>query len=243
MLDSVAKLAGKEGFITRGLTARFLWALPASRVGHRTLEPMAVNRSTLEAYSENIIRLARAGREHDGEPVLLELTEPAYAVWKAFERELEPRLAPDGDLRGIKAWASKLAGAVARTAGVCHCGDHQDHAGLNAVGDGHMALAVEVGRQLIPHAIAAHRLMGGTGISTAQAVVRHYEGSGWPAAAQSLTDWWRPVRSLVGETSSDFEPVAEALVDHGYLVPVSSPHTLGRPGTYFRANRALHQKE
>ncbi len=229
-------LARKEGFMTRGLTARFLWGLPTSRVGHRSLRALTIDRSILETYDDHIIRMARAGRDHVGRPGMLSLSNEAHSLWKDFERELEPRLASDGDLRSIKPWASKLAGAVARIAAVCHCADHMDNAGLNPVNRRQMGLAVEVGRQLIPHAIAAHRLMGGGGITTALAVVRHYERAGWPTTGQSMTDWWRPVRRIVGETSSDFEPVAKGLMDHGYLLPVESPRG---HGACFRANGKL----
>jgi hypothetical protein len=101
-----------------------------------------------------------------------------------------------------------------------------------------MQAAVQMGRLLIPHSVAAHRLMGGGGFSVAQAVVQHYDAAGWPVQVQTLTEWWRPVRRIVGDTSRDFEPVAQLLVDHGYLLPVQITGA-GRWGQHFRANRNL----
>ena len=235
----LAKLAGKEGFIERGLTARFQWALPKSRVGSRTLEPARMSIYTMQAYHNMILAMARIGYDHVGPPVYLQLHPDAYAVWKAFERELEPRIGPHGDLRQIKPWASKLPAAIARIAGVCHVGEHLEYAADTPISAATMTAAIELGRALIPHSIAAHRLMGGGGFHVAQAVVTHYNAAGWPGQTQTLTAWWRPVRRIVGDTSRLFEPIAQILADHGYLIPVQVP---GQRGIQFRANANLIAK-
>ena len=38
-----------------------------------------------------------------------------------FERWIEPRLAPDGDLAELAGWATKLAGPAVRIATILHC--------------------------------------------------------------------------------------------------------------------------
>lgn len=236
----LAKLASKDGFLGRGLTARFLWALPKSRVGSRNLDPAKVDFYTVQAYRNGVLAMARIGHAHEGDPLWLQLDADAYAAWKAFEREVEPRMGPDGDLRQIKAWASKLPGAIARVAGVCHVGEHLERAAGTPISATTMTAAIELGRTLIPHSIAAHRLMGGGGFHVAQAVVAHYDAAGWPQQTQTLTAWWRPVRRIVGDTSRAFEPVAQVLVDHGYLIPVQV--TPGRRGIQFRSNVNLITK-
>ena len=234
----LTKLAGKDGFLDRGLTARFLWALPSSRIGRRTLEPAAVSDDVLHAYHDGVLAMAELGHGHEKAPVRLRLSDPAYAAWKAFERELEPRIGPNGDLRQVKPWTAKLAGAVARMAAVCHVGQHLKMAAGTPIDEQQMRAAIEMGRQLIPHSVAAHRLMGGGGLTVAQAVVEHYETAGWPADVRTLTEWWRPVRRLVGDTSRDFRQVAEVLVDHGYLIPVKAEGA-GGWGSHYHANRSL----
>lgn len=238
--DVLAKLARKEGFLGRGLTARFLWALPRSKVGTRKLVPAAVPSTVVAAYHEGIVSLAREGVEHLGEPILLRLTPEAYACWKSLEHEIEPRIGPNGDLRQIKPWASKLPGAVIRIAGVCHTGTYGTRSAGVPISEDQMRRAVALGKSLIPHSIAAHRLMGGGGMAIAQEVVQHYVAVGWPTKVRTLTEWWRPVRQLVGNTSSDFEPVAQILVDHGYLIPEQATGA-GRWGKHFRANGRLSQ--
>ena len=48
-----------------------------------------------------ILAMAKLGHDHDGDPMRLRLSDDAYASWKAFEREVEPRIGQDGDLRQI----------------------------------------------------------------------------------------------------------------------------------------------
>ncbi len=235
--EVLARLAEKDGFVGRGLTARFLWALPKSRVGSRTLEPARISVYTTQAYHNAVLGMARIGHDHEGDPVRLQLHADAYAAWKAFERELEPRIGAEGDLRQIKAWVSKLPAAVARVAAVCHVGEHLEHAADTPISAARMTAAIELGRALIPHSIAAHRLMGGGGFHVAQAVVAHYNAAGWPRQPQTLTAWWRPVRRIVGDTSRLFEPVAQILADHGYLIPVQVGP--GRRGVLWRSNANL----
>jgi len=236
----LARLGEKDGFVERGLTARFLWALPKSRVGSRTLEPAKVSIYTAQGYHNAILAMARIGYGHDGPPVRLQLHTEAYESWKTFERELEPRIGPEGDLRQIKPWVSKLPGAVARIAAVAHVGEHLERAADTPISAATMMRAIELGRALIPHSIAAHRLMGSGGFHVAQAVVAHYNAAGWPRQTQTLTAWWRPVRRIVGDTSRLFEPVAQILADHGYLIPVQVGP--GRRGVQYRTNMNLIAK-
>ena len=240
----IAKLGRMPGFIERGFTARFLFGLPESRVGKRDLNPAHIDGDTLEEYRRHMRQLAEAGRRHAGEPTPLRLSGEAYRLWKAFEREIEPRMAKDGDLYAVKPWASKLPGAVARIAGICHAADHMENAGVMEIDGQRMQDAIALGLALVPHAVAVHRLMGTGGASVAQEVVNYYQANGWPREPKALTDWWRPVRKLVGETSRDFQPVADILVDHGYLVPCDPPE--GRKGgpksQWHRANHQLFRK-
>ncbi len=238
----LARFVDKPEFLSRGLVARFLWGLPTSKVGSRTLVVRTVADSIRRGYSDSIIALAMQDQQFMGDPSPIQLSTAAYQMWKEFEAELEPRMGPDGDLRTIKSWASKLAGAVVRIAGVCHAANFPHEASIMPIDGQQMALAVDLGHALIPHAIAVHRLMGGAGYTAEALVVALYDQAGWPADPQSLTDWWRPVRSIVGETSKAFEPVAIKLVDNGYLIPVDPPQKIGKRGTYFRANRHLIRK-
>lgn len=236
-------LAGKPGFIERGLTARFAFAMARNSAGTRNLNPAIIRENVKMAYCNFLIEMAALGRSYVGDPKVIKLSDEAYEVWKAFERQIEPRMAIGADLKPIKPWASKLPGMVARIAGICHCGafvgKDADH---SAVSMEQMAAAVDMGKLLIPHSLAAHALMTGGGVITAKEVVAYYEATGWPAKAQSMTEWWKPVRRFVGDTSNCFESVADVLCDHGYLIPTEPPPKVGKRGTFFRVNRNLIRK-
>ncbi|MGE5612377.1 MAG: DUF3987 domain-containing protein [Bacillota bacterium] len=239
----LAKLGRKDGFAERGLLARFLWALPASRVGHRTLAPAAVDPQVMTTYQRRLTAMADLShRFRNDEALLLTLDPEAYQEWKAFERSLEPRIGKTGDLLSIRSWASKLPGAVARIAAICHVAGHvgQQPSGQR-ISSPTIASAIEMGRRLIPHALAAHRLMLGGSRTVAGDVVAHYTAEGWPRKPQGQSEWWRQVRRYVGDSSADFEPVARVLVDHGYLIEIEPPESPrgGRPPRYYRANRRL----
>ena len=60
----------------------------------------------------------------DGNPHPLDLGPEAAALFLSFEAELEPRLGEFGDLAPVADWAGKLAGAVARLAGLLHIAAH-----------------------------------------------------------------------------------------------------------------------
>ena len=239
----LAKLGAKPGFSDRGLLARFLWALPRSSVGRRALEPAQIPAAVKELYHSRLTILAQRGHGREAvEPTSLRLCPDAYGLWKAFERWLEPRIGSAGDLRSIKPWASKLAGAVARIAAVCHVAERAGPPLTDwEITANQMQRAIDTGHLLIPHALAAHRLMLGDGRTVAADVVQHFDRQGWPHETQSKSDWWRQVRRLVGESSAAFDPVAQVLLDHGYLIEVESPggYGTGRRGRYFRANRRL----
>ncbi|HVV72015.1 MAG TPA: DUF3987 domain-containing protein [Verrucomicrobiae bacterium] len=145
--------------------------------------------------------------------------------------------------KGSKPWASKLAGAVGRIAGVAHAAKHALMREPPKMIDApQVEGAVKLATALIPHAMATHRLMFGGSSKTAAAVVKHLNANGWPREPLGNSAWWRLVRKIVGDSSSAFESVARVLVDHGYLVEAPRPTpTIGRPGTYYRSNRKLLQ--
>ena len=124
--DVLRALSTKPGFRGRGLLARFLYALPQSRMGYRDLDPRQVPDSVAGRYAEGLHRLleilpredAEAGTVH---PHVLALDGGAYGAWKEHQRRVEVELRETGRFAGMTDWAGKLPGAVARLAGLMHC--------------------------------------------------------------------------------------------------------------------------
>jgi len=239
----LAGIRDMDSFINRGGMARFCTALPASAVGNRSLIPGTIPEDIRRTYNENMVTLATMGRKFsEPEPKTLTLSEGAYLAWKDFEKELEPRMAKDGDLYPVKPWASKLAGCVARIAAVGHAGEYGETANLYSIPANRMHAAINFGKALIPHSLAVNRLMRGRGSNAARSVMDYYNAQGWPAGVRTLTEWWRPapVRAIIGGSSKDFEPIAQTLADHGYLIPVEvMPARGGKRGAHYRANNRL----
>jgi hypothetical protein len=166
-------------------------------------------------------------------PHRLALAPQAREALHAFHDELEPRLAEDGDLGHISEWAGKLVGAVVRIAGLLHMAEG---AGLAAPWEPPVARdtverAIQLGRYLIPHALAAHGLMGadpafGHPRFVLRRLARLHAGVATEREVFELTkSRFRRVE--------DLRPVLDRLEDLGYLrrVPAPARSGPGRPAS------------
>ncbi len=220
--DVIRGLAGKPGFRGRGLLARFAYGMPISLVGRRAISPPPIPDSVRAAYStlvSNILGLVPL-IEEDGSshPRTLLLSKAAVDLHMAFEAELEPRLGDSGDLAHVADWASKLAGLVARLAGLLHTAEHaaSGRPWDTPISGTTMAAAIRVGVEfLIPHAIAAFAEMGADPSVEEARVVLH-----WLEArdVEEITrrDLHQNLRRRFARPD-DLDPALRLLVDHGYL--------------------------
>jgi hypothetical protein len=246
--DVIRGLADKPCFRGRGLLGRFLYALPQSLVGRRDPDPPSVPPCVQASYRENLLWLLNLPCPEDGqgdqEPAKLALSPPAYAQWLQFSAWLEPQLDEHGDLGGMADWAGKLAGAVARIAGLLHLADRACEPAPSWQGSVQaptMERALAIGRYLIPHARAAFALMG------ADPVVEHAKYVlAWlkRKGVEALTR-----RDLFEGTKGRFKRVEELvapldlLVNHGYLreLALTSHSGPGRkPSPSYGVNPRVH---
>jgi hypothetical protein len=125
-------LAENEILRGRGFLARWLYMLPESKVGRREIAAGAVPKRLQERYASLVRRVWESIYITDEfgnlVPYVLEFTPEADQEFQAFERWIEPQLAPGKRLARLAGWANKLAGACARLAAVFHIAD--------AIGDG-----------------------------------------------------------------------------------------------------------
>lgn len=160
-------LAGNPAFRGRGLLARFLYAIPASRIGSRKIAPATVSETTCREYHNLIRKLAAIDSG-----TMLRLSASAAELLPTWEEEVESMLAEGGDLEAICDWGAKLAGATLRIAGILHCAEFRSKPEISPHT---LQAAIEIARYLIPHAEAAHAMMGAqeeTAISDAKYVLR-----------------------------------------------------------------------
>jgi hypothetical protein len=242
----VAGLSGEESFRGKGLLARFLYSLPRSIVGSRRVNPSPVPGSVAREYVAGMTTLWEFPDRRDdaGQPVptLLKFSDAADALLQKFERWLEPQLADGEELSYLAGWANKLAGAIARLAGILHAAAEinrpRGDEWKRPVAAETVSAAVALGRDyLLPHARAAFGLMGADGrAADARALVRWLAGLSENAEnaenapplisrrdihqAAPLKRRFTPVEKL--------DPILELVVRMGYLRPVDGAGQSGR---------------
>jgi hypothetical protein len=162
--DVICGLAEEATLAKRGFLARFLYAMPQSKVGRRQIAAASVPEGIREAYRARMTALweIKGATAHDGRPQInvLRFSPEADQALRQFEQWLEPRLAPEGELSRLCGWANKLAGAIARIAGVLHVA--ADPRNWEPTIDARtVESAIRLGRDyLLPHARIAFHHMG-----------------------------------------------------------------------------------
>jgi hypothetical protein len=240
--DVIHGLAEQASLRGRGFLARFLYGLPISRVGSRTIAPRPVPTATEAAYHKMVVELWRLPGAVDSEgrpaPNWLHFAPEADHHLQEFERWLEPQMADGEELSLLAGWAQKLAGAAARIAGVLHV--------IEAVAAGQswkapireetVEAAVRLARDyFLPHAQAAFALMGGDA-RTANArhvwasIARQSESAECSengvrvVSRRDIHQWNRRRFPNVQE----LDPVLAVLVDRYYLRPAEGTGQAGR---------------
>ncbi len=239
-------LMSKRGFRGRGLLGRFLYSLPTSKVGHRNEDATPVPAAVRDAYGRAVRALLALPMPQDvggaPNPHLLRLDPEADEEFRAFRRWLEPGLGETGTLGGMKDWAAKLAGTVARIAGVLHLASRAEEREPWAapVSGDTMRAAVRLAREyLTPHAQAAYGLMGtDPAIEAARHVLRWLVEHG--AARYPKQAIWQGTRGRF-ERAADLDAALAILAERGYVRPLPLPDRPG-PGRKGAPDYALHPR-
>ncbi|MBV9851644.1 MAG: DUF3987 domain-containing protein [Armatimonadetes bacterium] len=243
--DVLQSLSDTPAFRRRGLLGRLLYALPDSLVGTRLYDGgRAVDEAARLRYGRTVRALldlpSPATPEDPGARHTLTLTGRALSVWAEYADAVERRQADGGDLAGVRDWASKLAGGVARLAGILHMVEHVGGTcpWTAPISPATVAAAWAIGEYLIPHALAAFGLMGADPrLALAKRVLGWIERTG--QTAFTLRDCHQAHRGLTEITTpADLLPALEVLEGRGYVRAEATPHTgSGRkPGPLYRVN-------
>jgi replicative DNA helicase len=224
-------LIEKPGFRGRGLLGRFFYSLPTSLLGRRNVNAPPMSAGACHAYHDNVRALLALPFHQDGErnvlPHRLALTPASFRTWQEFEEWLEPLLGQYGHLGHMTDWAGKLAGGVARLAGLLHAAKYAKDAApwLHQVDAETMELAIRIGSYLLEHARAAYAEMGADPIVEDARFVL-----GWivKKGVETLT-----LRDIFESTKGRFkkvkalEPALALLIEHGFMREVAAAP---RPG-------------
>lgn len=154
--DVLRALGDRPELAGRGLTARFMYALPVDLVGQRDLTtPRDHSHIARRTYNEQLLGIGRrfARAQH---PSDLRLAPDAAALYGTWRQSLEERRRPDGDLRPYAEWTGKLEGTVLRVAGLLHIAD--DKRSNEPVDHETMTRAITIAGYWLHHALAVHQM-------------------------------------------------------------------------------------
>jgi replicative DNA helicase len=225
-------IAAHRQFRGRGLSARFLYAYPVSKVGCRKIAPASPNQEIVDAYNQKITALAAGMAGWVGDPAVLTLTEAAHEVITAIEAAVEPTLAGDGELAPLADWGAKFVGAIARIAGILHLAEHgPDNGPRTSITADTIKDAHRIGNYFKACAVTAFTEMGAD-LVTANAAYLLERISRLGLDEVSERDMHVAARSRL-KTKDDLIPAVQRLVDHGYIapLPIKPSKERGRPAS------------
>jgi hypothetical protein len=156
-------LAAKPGFRGRGLLGRFLYLVPESRLGYRTLNTQPMTDATRASYNQGIRAMLDTKPADGNNPHamhLLRLSSEARAEWQDFAHHIERQFRPGASLELLTDWGGKAPGAAARIAGVLHCIEHAGLTDALEISTATMQRALEITAVFTAHSIHALGMMG-----------------------------------------------------------------------------------
>lgn len=226
-------LMSNNTFRGRGLTARFLYAMPKSTVGSRSFSTKPIPEGVRARY-QALIETILSG-DNEQEPISLD--DGAREVLEDLFNEIEGRL--KGDLAEISDWAGKFVGAVLRIGGILHVMKYPKDSMFDPVDRETMENAVSIGRYFLEHAKAAYSLMG------ADAVNKNARLFLAAVKRKRLTEFSRrdAMRLYRGcKTVESLQPVLDRLCEYGYLAVKPVPPSYGpgrKPSDTYLVNPAV----
>jgi hypothetical protein len=162
-IDDLVKV---HGAVDSGLVARMLFALPKSFIGWREQVTRPVPADVSDRYAELVLHLAEYfdALRAVNVPMVLRIDAGAFDLFTEFRREHETQLRPGARLSVIRAWASKLPGAVLRIAGLLEI---SKSTGDEMVSAATMVEALRIADYLTAHALAVYDRAGADRVTSA----------------------------------------------------------------------------
>jgi replicative DNA helicase len=242
-------LTERPGFRGRGLLGRFLYSLPPNNLGKRNTDESPPVPSNVEADYRNCVKqllnLSPETIEEEIEPAVLKFSEGAKAVIREFMAWLEPQLAPDGELGSMTDWAGKLAGAVARLAGILYimelAGASSVHSPLQVpkgrfIPERYITQALKFADYFLAHARAAFAEMGADPVvEGAKHILAWIDRTG--VTEFTKREAFQGTKGRFHKVSA-MEPGLELLVSHGHIREETNQgsKSRGRPSVRYTAN-------
>ena len=225
--DSVLDgLMGNKIFKGRGLTARFLYCRPKSKMGHRHFDTPDLPHELEAEYMRLMFALLEIPVPENALPQEIRLSPEAYHHIETFFDWLEPQLV-DG-LEHMEGWGAKFFGTTLRIAGLLHCVQHTNSAAKIAISPDTAESAIKIGKYFLQHALWAYSLMGADeALRGAKHILKKLK-----AQDKRELNKYEIHRLCRGDFPhvEDATPAIELLIEHGYLRERTySAPTGGRP--------------
>ena len=163
--DVVVSLGTKKSLRGRGLTARFSYYVPPSKVGYRDDDnaPL-VPPNLIKAWDETLTAIMRIPTPPEGEEHAIRLSDDAMSLFRGFRKKVEVLLRPGEKLSDLDEWGGKLTGKTLRMAGILHLfqnryGDGRQNPWDIPISRETMRAAVRISNYLIDHALVFFAMM------------------------------------------------------------------------------------
>lgn len=207
----------------RGLTARFMYSVPADYVGERDmLRDSTWDQDVAHRYQ----RLIRRIIDRADNSTRLTLSKGALTRFKKWRQSHEDRLGPDGELRWMSEWVTKLQSTTIRVAGLLHLAHERPGTEID---DDTMALAIEVGDYWEAHAKIVHDLWGSDEVTFGAKVILEW-ASRRDGDTFTLRDVYSENRKLFPRADDAVAPL-NLLAELGWTYPqFDGPLVAGRRG-------------
>jgi len=211
----IAALADKPELAGRGLTARFMYALPIDNVGHRDfLNPTHPDPAISAQYDQQLTKLAK--ELHNTTDAQITLDTEAHNIFLTWKQELEDQRKPDGPLRPLAEWSTKLESTTIRTAGLIHLANGNNANGTITAQT--MRQAIEIGNYWIAHAQAVHDMWGRDPILDKARIVLDYAKG---KDTFTIRDLYSNRRSAFPRVDETIGPLS-ILMERGWIRPVDN---------------------
>ena len=237
-------LTERPSFRGRGLLARFLYVLPHSNLGYRTLNTKSLPSDYCDRYAEVITAILNheTASNERGESCAhsLKITDAASQVWDAFAHKVEAGMREGGTYAHLTDWAGKLPGAVIRISALLHIARHAHGKPWdNQIDVEDMSAALKMADSLGAHALVVFDLMGADpALDDARHVLRWIEREGKPVFTFRDCQYAHKTKY---KRASELEPIIGVLIERYYIQPKPIKQMQGRPSRIFEVNPAILQ--
>lgn len=162
--EIIKQISKNKTFRGRGLLGRFLYVIPPSNIGNRTLEEEPMDEAIKENYHTRIAAILNHPYDINSslsQQHVLKLEPEAYSKWHEFSKMIETMMGRDLDyLSHITDWAGKLSGQVVRIAGLIHIYRYAlESPWERKISLQDMQGAIKIGHCLIKHALKVFNLI------------------------------------------------------------------------------------